>query len=312
MALKRREEWSFSRAQTAQYGKNSIMRQVPTHLDFLTCTVRGLAALFLVFLAGCAAVQTDATSSSPLVPGDPTAPSQVTPREALAIAEAYTRHAWRPFARNILHGRDSANIQVDTPDFGYRPVSGRNGWWIPGEVNLGIPYKWGGFDDPASFDQAIAAGHAAGDVSTPAKRQADNAAVSSQAAGVDCSGLISRCLKLPTVHDSSQLPSVCDVLPSAYDLQPGDLLNIPRQHVMLVAGWSRPDRSWVYYYETGGIPDWKPALKEAPLEALLKLGYQPLRYRGMARESVPSGKEVLTRAARVRAISIPNPVIGEP
>jgi hypothetical protein len=114
------------------------------------------------------------------------------------------------------------------------------------------------------------------------------------------------------VYDSSQLPAICDVLPSALDLRPGDLLNIPRSHVMLIAGWARPDRSWVYFYETGGIPEWKPALKEAPLAALLDLGYQPLRYRGMAREEVPSGKEVLTRAVRARSIVIANPQIGEP
>lgn len=283
------------------------MRQVSTPFSGLP----GLATLSLgLLLSACSTPEKGAPAA--LMPGDPSAPSQVTPSEALAIAEIYTRHPWQPFARNILHGRDAAGIQVDTPDIGYKPPTGRDGWWIPGAVNRGIPYKWGGFDDPASFDGAIAAGNAAGDVSTPAKRAADNAAVSAQAAGVDCSGFVSRCLKLPAAHDSSQLPAVCDPLPTASDLRPGDLLNIPRQHVMLVAGWAKRDRSWIYYYETGGIPDWKPALKEAPLQALLDLGYQPLRYRGMAREAVPTGKEVLTRAARSRAIVIPNPVIGDP
>ncbi len=228
------------------------------------------------------------------------------------MAEVYARHSWRPFARNILHGRDAKGVEVHTPDVNYRPADGRDGWWIPGEVNEGIPYKWGGFDDPASFDQAIAMGHAAGDVSSPAKRRADNKAVSAAAAGLDCSGFVSRCLKLPAVHDSSQLPSVCDRLSSPDDLQPGDLLNVPHRHVILFAGWARPDRSWIYYYETGGIPDWKPALKESPLQAMLALGFQPLRYRGMAREEIPSGKEVLTRAVTVRAVRVANPIIGEP
>lgn len=283
------------------------MRQASTPSPFSVCL-----ALLAAVLTGCATIEPVPSPKDALVPGDSSAPSQVTPSEALAIAEIYTRHSWRPFARNILHGPDPAGIWVDTPDVGYRPASGRDGWWMPGEVNTGIPYKWGGFDDPVAFDQAIAAGHAAGDVSTPAKRHADNAAVSAKAAGVDCSGFVSRCLKLPVVHDSSQLPAICDVLSSAKDLRPGDLLNIARRHVILVAGWARPDRSWIYFYETGGIPDWKPALKEAPLGALMALGYQPLRYRGMAREMVPSGKEVLTRAARSRAVVVANPVIGEP
>ncbi len=245
-------------------------------------------------------------------PGDPAAPSQVTPSEALAIAESYARHSWRPFARNILHGPDPAGVLVDTPDTGYHPANGRNGWWISGEVNEGIPYKWGGFDDLASFDQAIAAGHPAGDVSSPAKRTANNRAVSAQAAGVDCSGFVSRCLKLPEVRDSSQLPALCEPLAQPGQLQAGDLLNVPHRHVILVAGWARPDHSWIYYYETGGIPDWKPALKQSPLQALLSLGFQPLHYRGMAREAVPSGKEVLTRAAKVEAVSVAEPIVGEP
>jgi len=45
---------------------------------------------------------------------------------------------------------------------------------------------------------------------------------------------------------------------------------------------------------------------------LVALGYQPLRYRGMAREVEPSGKEVLTRSIRETAISVQNPVVGEP
>ena len=91
---------------------------------------------------------------------------------------------------------------VNTPDAGFKEQADRPGWWLPGEVNTGIPYKWGGFDDPTSFDASIASGLAAGDVSSPEKRHLDNAAVSAQAAGVDCSGFVSRCLKLPKGHDT--------------------------------------------------------------------------------------------------------------
>lgn len=265
---------------------------------------------------GLAACQTapkkTAVVEPAIVPGDAGAPSQITPTESLALAEKYAHHPWRPFARNIVHGKDAAGILIQTPDASLNDPPERPGWWLPGEVNRGIPYKWGGFDDPASFDRRIAEGHAGGDVSTPAKRRADNAAVSAVAAGVDCSGFVSRCLKLPRVHDTSQLPFVCYPL-AAGDLRPGDVLNIPKRHVVLCAGWARPDKSWIYYYETGGGPDyWKPALKEAPLEALLKLGYQPMRYRGMAYEPTTSGKEVLTRSIRTRAATVTEPTIGEP
>ena len=267
----------------------------------------------IALLAGCASIRTNPENAAILVPGDPSAPSQVTPDESLAIAQRYANHPWRPFAKNILHGSDRKGVLVHTPDIGFQTQPERPGWWVPGDINRGIPYKWGGFDDSTSFDSAVANGLAAGDVSSPAKRRADNAAVSAQAAGVDCSGFVSRCLKLPAVHDTAQLPSVCIALPSAQDLRPGDVLNIPRRHVLLCAGWATPDRKWIYYYETGGAPDyWKPSLKETPLDALLALGYQPLRYRGMAYQPRTSGKEVLTRAALERAVSVPNPTVGEP
>ncbi len=274
-----------------------------------------LPALML-FLMSCNSTLKHAAEPSPLIPGDPSAPSQVTPDEAMAIAQGYANHSWRPFARNILHGKDKAGVLVNTPDVTHEPQQDRKGWWVPGEANSGVPYKWGGFDDPASFDLAIANGSAGGDVSSPEKRRADNAAVSTQAAGVDCSGFISRCLKLPSVHDTRQLPAVCTELGSAQELQPGDVLNIPHRHVILCAGWYDPQHTWIYYYETGGAPDyWKPGLKQAPLDALLALGYKPLRYRGMAHELVPSGKqpkEVLTRAVKASAIVVANPTVGEP
>ncbi len=270
-----------------------------------------LLALALIHLAGCATTQR--TTDPKLIPGDPTAPSQVTPSESLAIARKISDQPWRPFASNIMHRKDPKGVLVHTPDVSFEDSTKRPGWWVPGEVNRGIPYKWGGFDDPASFETAIATGSAAGDVSTSEKRRLDQAGVSIHAAGLDCSGFISRCLKLPSVHDTSRLPTICTPLPSGAQLRPGDLLNIPRGHVLLCAGWATPDRKWIYFYETGGAPDyWKPGLKQAPLDALLALGYQPLRYRGMATEPRVDGKEVLSRAARKSTDVVPNPTVGEP
>ncbi|RYD28804.1 MAG: hypothetical protein EOP86_22570 [Verrucomicrobiaceae bacterium] len=109
---------------------------------------------------------------------------------------------------------------------------------------------------------------------------------------------------------------MCRRLGSARELRAGDVLNIPKRHVLLCAGWVDPQRAWIYFYETGGAPDyWKPGLKQAPIDSLLALGYQPLRYNGMAQEPVPDGKqprEVLTRAVKSTAAVITSPTIGEP
>lgn len=277
--------------------------------------MKGFSLLLLLLLTGCF-VNAPMSEEPPLVPGDPNAPSQVTPSEAMAIAQQLATHPWRPFAQNILHGKDKSGVVVHTPDISHEPQQPRKGWWVPGTVNEGIPYKWGGFDNISSFDMAVANGHAAGDVSSPAKRRADNAAVSEYAAGLDCSGFVSQCLKLPSVHDTAKLPSVCTELPKASDLRPGDLLNIPRRHVLLHAGWANPEKTWIYYYETGGGPQyWKPGLKQAPLAALLELGYKPLRYRGMAHPPQKPGespREILTRSVKASADIVTHPTIGEP
>ena len=276
-------------------------------------SARAFSALAITALLAACGSMLERPRPAELTPGDPSAPSQVTPGEALAIANRLASHPWRPFSKNILHGKDRTGVLVNTPDAGFREPPERPGWWLPGEVNTGVPYKWGGFDDTASFDMAIANGLAAGDVATPVKRRMDKAAVSTHAAGVDCSGFVSRCLKLPTVHDTAQLPSVCTGLASAAELRPGDLLNMPRRHVLLCAGWATPDHQWIYFYETGGAPEhWRPGLKQAPLDALLALGYVPQRYRGMATESRTDGKQVLTRAVRSAVEVIAKPTIGEP
>lgn len=277
-------------------------------------TVLCRCLLVTVVFGGCASpIAGPVSSGKALVPGDPSAPSQTTPSDSLAVARQLASHSWRPFASNILHGKDKAGVLVNTAEAGYADPSGRRGWWLPGEVNVGIPYKWGGFDDSTSFDGGVARGLAAGDVSSAEKRRLGNSAVSADAAGLDCSGFVSRCLNLPSVHDTTHLPAVCSQLTNPQDLRPGDLLNIPRRHVLLCAGWATPDRKWIYFYETGGEPEyWKPGLKQAPLAALLALGYQPLRYRGMASEARIDVKEVMTRAVLNTAALVPNPTVGEP
>lgn len=281
-------------------------------MSLMNSACRFATLVITALVAGCTATPI-ASHPSVLTPGDPSAPSQVTPSEALTIANRLASHPWRPFSQNILHGKDRTGVLVNTPDAGFKEPPERPGWWLPGEVNTGVPYKWGGFDDTASFDKAIANGLAAGDVATPTKRRLDRTAVSAHAVGVDCSGFVSRCLKLPTVHDTAQLPSVCTVLASAAELRPGDLLNMPHRHVLLCAGWATPDHQWIYFYETGGAPEhWRPGLKQAPLDALLALGYVPLRYRGMATESRTDGKQVLTRAVRSAVDVIAKPTVGEP
>jgi len=64
-----------------------------------------------------------------LIPGDPSAPSQVTPSESLALAELI-RDTPGVLLRATSARLGRRRVHVDTPDVSYHPDNGRNGWWI--------------------------------------------------------------------------------------------------------------------------------------------------------------------------------------
>ena len=211
----------------------------------------------------------------------PGTPGTVTRSECMAIAEAYRTHMWVPSAANVLHGPDADGIQVDTPDTGYQKAGAVPGWWIPGQPNQGIPYQWGGFATLTQFDRDLASGLAAGDVYTLEKRRLLDAAVSRHATGIDCSGFVSRCWKLPRSYSTRDFASLCEPLDSWDKLQPGDILNTYNSHVTLFAGWADPGRTSLFAYETGVPPYWLVVRRTISTAHLRSLGFTPLRYRGM-------------------------------
>lgn len=185
--------------------------------------------------------------------------SQVGRQESIAIAESYRVHRWKPTDRNAFHGDDDRGIRVDTPDIRFRPRDGvtRPGWWRSNRSNVGIPYQWGGFDTPRSFDAALRRGAFAGDIYTEAKRAALDDAVSKQACGIDCSGFISRCWRLDRSYSTRELPGLCDELKSYDDLLPGDLINKHNDHALLFVRWINDSKTHFMAYETGSPPTWK-------------------------------------------------------
>jgi hypothetical protein len=208
----------------------------------------------------------------------------ITRGECLAIAEQYRTHRWLPSERNVMHGPDAEGIRVDTPDAGHRVAGSFAGWWVPGQWNEGVPYQWGGFAMPEEFDRDVTAGKAAGDIYTAEKRRLLDAAVSRQATGIDCSGFISRCWRLPRSYSTRELQTICTPLASWEELRPGDVLNTWNAHVMLFAGWADAERTRLVVYEAGYPPHWLVVRREAGTAELQRKGFMPLRYRGL-RES---------------------------
>ena len=210
--------------------------------------------------------------------------SSVTRSECITIAESYLTHHWSPTKANVRHGNDARGIRVDTPDIGFQPA-GKDipGWWIAGQPAEGVPYQWGGFSTLAEFDAGVKQGKAAGDVYTSAKRAALDDAVSTEAVGIDCSGYVSRCWKLPRSYSTRELPSLCKRI-AWNDLKPGDILNTNNAHCLIFAGWQDISRRQLKAYETGCPPTWKVMTHPIDTAWLKSLGYTTWRYRGMVED----------------------------
>jgi hypothetical protein len=197
--------------------------------------------------------------------------------EVLQVAESYVHHVWQSSGRNQRHGADSRGVEIHTPD---RPSG--HGWpdeacWAVGASNSGVAYKWGGFDTPESFDAGVRAGKAAGDVYTQDKRRLGGGAVSGDAVGIDCSGFISRCWKLPHKYSTSNLAEICQKLSSPAELRPADIMNTEGGHVILFVKWLDDAKNRALFYEAA--PFSKTLASEREIAALVADGYTPMRYR---------------------------------
>lgn len=249
-------------------------------LKFLTCRFPGAGLFALLAAVSLSACGTAPHKEEPAALRLPP-PSHVTRAEVMAIADRYASHEWVGTRANVRHGPDAQGIRIDTPDISFQKVGSMPGFWIPGEKTEGIPYQWGGFCTPAEFDRGVSLGLAAGDIYTLQKRKLLDDAVSAGAVGIDCSGYVSRCWKLPRSFSTRELASLCDPLPAWEDLRPGDVLNTWNSHVVIFSGWEGPGRQALIVYETGGHPVWKAVQHSIPRAYLEKKGFRPLRYRGI-------------------------------
>ena len=147
----------------------------------------------------------------------------------LEIGRAYVEHRWTADARNVLHGSDADGVLVHTPDRSHRP----DGWTADGQVNVGVPYKWGGFSSLEEFDAAVAEGRPAGELTDGKDLDASRFSV-----GVDCSGFVARCWDLPIKQSTRSLGRLCFELASYDELLPGDLINKYDAHAMVFVAFA--------------------------------------------------------------------------
>jgi hypothetical protein len=197
--------------------------------------------------------------------------------EALRIAESYIQHRWQSSSKNLLHGKDATGIEVHTPDRdGGRGTPAEECWRVDSE-NIGVAYKWGGNDTPATFDAGLKQGKAAGDVYTSEKRRLDDAGASHAAVGVDCSGFICRCWKTPKRYSTISFEEACRKLASPAALEPADIMNQPNGHVLMFVKWLDEEKKRALFYEAA--PFSKTRASERNIDELAAAGFIPMRYR---------------------------------
>jgi hypothetical protein len=236
-------------------------------LAVATVTVLGLAGVGVAW-------QCQSPTVRPAPPAPASAPLEpVTRSEVLALAERYLTHEWTASEANVFHGTDPDGIRVDTPDAGFEG----DGGWVTSRPNVGIPYKWGGFDLPEEFDEGLRSGRFAGDAYSAEKRRLLDDAVSRHSVGIDCSGFVSRCWKLPRSYSTRELPDLCDPVTDFSQLRPGDIFNRHNAHVRLFAGWADAAEARVIVYEAAS----RVRREEYDLENMVHQGYSAWRFRGI-------------------------------
>ncbi len=234
-----------------------------------------LVACSLLALASC--------RSLPLPAEIPGAAPSVTRAEAVSIARAYTTLAWKGEKRHAHHGKDPDGQWVDTPDAASAGEHGKAFWWRTQGWNRGMPYQWGGFDTPRSFVQRLREEPVvyAGDYASHAKVAGGDDAVSRFAAGIDCSGFVSRCWRLERPYSTRELGALCEELPSVKDLRAGDIMLCAGVHVVLFLQWVDAEKTRFLAAEAGGGLQWNCYEVTYRTEMLRQLNYRPCRYRNM-------------------------------
>ncbi len=206
------------------------------------------------------------------------ASSSVTRSEALSISKAYTDLAWTPREDNALHGKDPDGIMVETPD--KKPDDTTTYYWVSGQKTLGMPYQWGGFDTPGEFLSKVSQKNCpAGDMATPEKIRRGDDLVSQYAAGIDCSGCVSRCWRLGRPHSTRELPALCDHLNSYQDLKAGDILIIPGDHVIMFIKWNDAHKKSFVGSEAAGSIYHRVVVGNYQLDRFIAKGFTPMRYK---------------------------------
>jgi cell wall-associated NlpC family hydrolase len=167
----------------------------------------------------------------------------------------------------------------DTACSGFSRV--RRPWYLQGKVGQqvrGVPYCWGCHGSLASFQTQMQRGVKAGNVCTRNEPRGD-------VAGVDCSAFVSAAWGLSVHYTTAAIPAIASPVSDPWSLRPGDALDKPGSHVMLFLRFTPDRKAEVMESSTGGC-NGRVCRNVYPLAALLARGYQPVRFKALADDSM--------------------------
>ena len=192
-------------------------------------------------------------------------------KDVIDRALEYVNHEWYPTDKNVLHGLDSNNILVDTPDITWTGKELDCGWWEVNKLNIGVPYSWGNASTIDEFNKGIFEGKYAGNVPEDKSRHG-----STDCVGVDCSGLLTNCWALTKKISTRDIPRVAKKIEKINEIKQGDIFAKIGSHVMLFVELSDNDRNSVTIVDsTRSIG--KVSKRELRVDELINNGYEIYR-----------------------------------
>ncbi|MBE0476383.1 MAG: hypothetical protein IBX62_04705 [Coriobacteriia bacterium] len=141
----------------------------------------------------------------------------------------------------------------------------------PGKTYSSVPYCWGGFDLPTTFNRAMKDGKDAGDVNTSGTSKR------SCTAGVDCSGFVSRLWGLGTKQSTTTLKNFSYPI-SRTSMKCADLYLRPGSHAIAFRYFTSTKDSAVWESTTSSSKDRVVAWTRTA-KWLSDYGYETRRYR---------------------------------
>jgi len=192
-------------------------------------------------------------------------------KQVIEKALAYVNYKWTASEANVLHGTDSDDRFVETPDITWRGEVLNCGWWKVNEVNVGIPYSWGNASTLEEFEQGIKNGKFAGNVPEDTKRYG-----SLNTVGVDCSGLLTVCWELPKKIATRDIPEYATVIENLEEIQQGDVFAKVGSHVMFFKEFANAEKTDVIIIDATRSTG-KVSQRTENVAQLFATGYQMYR-----------------------------------